>query len=219
MTRARRFVTVFVVAASAAPAAARAAATGDIDSVVVFADRARVTRTRTARCDNGAARAVFERLPAALDTRTLRGEARGQTEVIGLGSELVNERDAADPRARALVAAIDKTQADIKAKDARRATVADEINDVSAFSDVFTATLAEDMRNPRPDTPAWSRTFDGLRARRAALTDERRKLDVAVRALQLTLGMQQRQLQALGGSERERAYRTAVVTVGCRAQH
>lgn len=220
MTRARRFMTgSLLVATAAMPVAARAAATGSIDSVVVFADRARVTRTRTARCEQGAARAVFERLPAALDTRTLRGEAHGQTEVIGLASELVNERDAADPRARALVAAIDKTEADIKAKDARRAAIADELNDVSAFSDVFTATLAEEMRNPRPDTPAWGKTFDGLRARRAALTDERRKLDVGLRALQLTLGLQQRQLQTLGGSERERAYRTAVVTVACRAQH
>jgi len=220
MTRARRLVMVFVVAATAAvPAGAHAAATGGIDSVVVFADRARVTRTRTARCEQGTARAVFDRLPAALDSRTLRGEAHGQTDVIGLASELVNERDAADPRARALLAAIDKTQTDIKIKDARRATVADELNDVGAFSDVFTATLTEDMRNPRPDTAAWRKTLDGLSARRAALADERRKLDVALRALQLTLGMQQRQLQALGGSERERAYRTAVVTVGCRAQH
>ena len=79
----------------------------------------------------------------------------------------MNERDAADPRARALAAEIDKTQADIKAKEARKATIADETRTTSsAFSDVFTATLAEDMRNPRPDTPAWGKTFDGLRARR-----------------------------------------------------
>ena len=99
-----------------------------------------------------------------------------------------NERDAADPRARALAAEIDKTRADIKAKEARKATITSETEDVGAFGEVFASTLAEDMRNPRPDTPAWGKTFDGLRARRAALADERRKLDVALRALQLTLG-------------------------------
>ena len=154
------------MAAVAAPAGARAAA--GIDSIVVFADRARVTRTTSARCEHGTARAVFDRLPAALDTRTLRGEARGQAEVIGLASELVNERDAADPRARALAAEIDKTRADIKAKEARKATITSETEDVGAFGEVFASTLAEDMRNPRPDTPAWGKTFDGLRARRTA---------------------------------------------------
>ena len=211
-----RFATVAAV--DSRTTARRAGAAG-IESVVVFADRARVTRTRAARCEHGSARAVFERLPAAMDTRTLRGEVRGQADVIGLASELVNERDAADPRARALAADIDKTQADIKAKEARKATIAGESEDVDAFGGLFGATLAENIRNPRPDTPSWSKTFDGLRARRAALADERRKLDATLRALQLTLGKQRRQLAALGGGERERAYRTAVVTVGCRAQH
>ena len=46
-----------------APIAAHAAATGEVESVVVFADRARVTRARTVACEKGTARAVFERLP------------------------------------------------------------------------------------------------------------------------------------------------------------
>jgi uncharacterized protein (TIGR02231 family) len=219
MMRARLVTAMVLLAATAAPAVARAAATGAIESVVVFADRARVTRARSARCEHGTARAVFERLPAAMDTRTLRGEARGQVDVIGLASEAVAEREAADPRARALAAAIDKTQADIRAKQARKASIAAETDDLGTFGEVLAATLAEEMRNPRPDTPAWNKTVDGLRARRAALADERLKLDVALRALQMTLRKQQRELQALGGSDRERAHRTATVTIGCRAQH
>ena len=55
-----------------------------------------------------------------------------------------------------------------------------------------------------------------MRARRAALAEERRKLDVALRGLQLTADKIRRQLAQVGGAG-ERAYRTAAVTVGCRA--
>jgi len=199
-----------------APAAARAAASGEIDSVVVFADRARVTRARTVACEKGTARAAFDRLPAALDTRTLRGEVREAAEVIGLSSELVNEREAADPRARGLAADLDKTQAEIRAKQARKTAIAAELEDVDAYGRVFSATLTEEIRNPKPNTPAWAKTLDGLRARRAALGEERRKLDVTLRGLQRTADRTRRQLAQVGGAG-ERAYRTAAVTVSCRA--
>jgi uncharacterized protein (TIGR02231 family) len=210
---------VFVSGAALAPGAARAAAGDDkIDSVVVFADRARVTRARTVHCEKGTARATFERLPAALDTRTLRGEVREAAEVIGLASEQVNEREAVDPRARELAAELDKTEADIKNKQARKTAIAAELDDLNAFGNVFSATLTEEIRNPKPNTPAWAKTLEGLRARRAALAEERRKLDVALRGLQQTADKLRRQIAHVGG-EGQRAYRTAAVTIGCRALH
>jgi uncharacterized protein (TIGR02231 family) len=209
---------VFASAATAAPqAAARpAAASGEIDSVVVFADRARVTRTRTVHCEKGTARAAFERLPAALDVRTLRGEVREAADVIGLSSEVVNEKDSADPRARGLAADLDRTENQIKGDEARKAAIAAELEDVGAFGGVFAATLTEEIRNPKPNTPAWAKTLEALRARRATLAEERRKLDVALRGLQLTANRLRRQLASVGGAG-ERAYRTAAVTVDCRA--
>jgi uncharacterized protein (TIGR02231 family) len=202
--------------AALAPAAARAAAGGEVDSVVVFADRARVTRIRAVSCEKGTARAVFERLPAALDTRTLRGEVREAAEVIGLASEQVNEREAADPRARALAADLDAAEAEIKSKQARKAALAAELEDVGAFGNVFSATLTEEIRNPKPNTPAWAKTLDALRARRGALAAERRKLDVGLRGLGQSVGKLRRQLAQVGGAG-EHAYRTAAVTIACRA--
>src|SRR6476620_4388259 len=105
--------TLAAVASLRAPASAHAAASGEIDSVLVFADRARVTRARDVACEKGTARAVVDRLPATLDVRTLRGEVREAAEVIGLSGEQVNEREAADPRARALAADLDKIDNDI----------------------------------------------------------------------------------------------------------
>ena len=59
----------------AEPAAARAGE--QIDRVVVFADRAEVTRRVSVACTNGTAAATFPRLPATVDTRTVRGEVDG----------------------------------------------------------------------------------------------------------------------------------------------
>jgi uncharacterized protein (TIGR02231 family) len=212
----RAAITCLLFAGALAPVAARAAANGEIDSVVVFADRARVTRSRTVACEKGTARAVFERLPAALDVRTLRGEVREAAEVIGLSGEQVNEREAADPRARALAAEIDKVDSDIKADQARLAAISAEQDQVAAFAGVFSATLGEEIRNPKPNTIAWATTLNALRARRVALADERRKLDITLRGLQQSADRLRRQLARVGGA-RERAYRTAAVTVNCRA--
>src|SRR6476469_3746184 len=209
-------VVLISVAGFASTAAAAAGAAGDIDSVLVFADRARVTRARTVACEKGTARAVFERLPAALDVRTLRGEVREAAEVIGLAGEQVNEREAADPRARTLAADLDKIENDIKTNQARRAAIAAELEEVNAFGGVFSATLTEEIRNPKPNTPVWARTLDALRTRRTALADERRKLDAATRRLSLTANKLRRQLAQVGWAG-ERAFRTAAVTINCRA--
>ena len=62
----RAFLIYVVLGAVLAPAAARAAtsSSGDVESVVVFADRAKVTRARTVTCEKGTARATFDRLRA-----------------------------------------------------------------------------------------------------------------------------------------------------------
>jgi len=211
----RAAITTLVLVSALAPAVARAAS-GEIESVLVFADRARVTRARSVTCAKGTGRAAFERLPAALDVRTLRGEVREAAEVIGVSGEQVNEREAADPRARALAADLDKVENEIKAKQARRAVIAAEVDDVGAYGNVFSATLTEEIRNPKPNTAAWVQTLNALRTRRTALADERRKLDVAMRGLQQTADKLRRQLANVGGAG-ERAFRNATVTVNCRA--
>jgi uncharacterized protein (TIGR02231 family) len=205
---------VFLLAAAPGPAPPSAGA-GAIDSVVVFADRARVTRARAARCEHGTAQAVFERLPASLDARTLRGEVREAADVIGLGSDVVNEQEASDARARELEARQRKLETEIRSQEARKEALAVELGNVGGFAGVFGATLAEEMRNPHPATAAWGETLEGLRARRAALDEERRKAEVALRGLRLDSDKVARQLVAAGGAAR--AYRTASITIGCRA--
>jgi uncharacterized protein (TIGR02231 family) len=199
----------------AAPGAG-AAADGDVDSVVVFPDRARVTRAASVTCEQGTARATFARLPAALDARTLRADVREPADVVGVASDVVNEEKAADPRARTLASEREKVAAEIRTKEARQAAIAVELEHVNAYTSVFSSATGEEMRNPRPPTAAWAKTLDTLGARRAALAAERRKLNVALRGLRLDEAKLARQIQALGAGG-ARAYRTATVTIGCRS--
>jgi uncharacterized protein (TIGR02231 family) len=214
----RRGIWTLALLAPLLASAARAAApASDVDSVVVFADRARVTRVRAATCEHGTAKVVFERLPGTLDARTLHGEVREAADVIGVASELINEEQAADARTRALQAEERKINADIRAEEARKAQAAAELEDVNAYAAVLGATVAEEMRNPHPDTPTWSKALDAIRARRAAIDGERRAADVALRGLQLDQVRVARQLEAVGPGS-ARAYRNATMTIACRAR-
>ena len=212
----RSIPALVLLAAALSSLPARAAARpGDIDSVVVFTDRARVTRTGGARCEHGAARALFERLPAALDTRTLRGEGADGAEVIGLSSEQVNQEQVVDPRARALRDELDKIAAELRAGDARRQTLVGQLQQLDGYLAVFAATVSEEMRNPAPGTAAWGRTLEALRGRRGAMQEQGRKLGVADRALRLREDRLQRELRYLDAAGAARATRTATVTLDC----
>jgi uncharacterized protein (TIGR02231 family) len=195
---------------------ARGARADKVDAVVVFSDRARVTRTRAARCEHGRAAALFEGLPDALDARTLRGEVREAADVIGLGTERVAAEEAADPRARALEAERQRVEAAIRAAEARRADLGAERVRLAGYDGVMGATLAEEMRNPKPATAAWGGALDGLRARRAALDGERRKLDAALRGLRRDDDRLGRELAHLGSAGAARGTRAVTVTIDCR---
>lgn len=207
-----------LLASGLAGAAPGTAGGGAVDSVVVFPDRARVTRVASTRCENGMARARFERLPVSLDARTLRGEVREPAELIGVTSETINEEQAAEPRARELTAELHKVQAEIRDKEARQNATAAELEDLTAFAGVLGATVAEEMRNPNPATAVWSKSIDGLVGRRAALDDRRRKLAAALRALRREEDRVRRELGALqaGADQAPRATRAATVAIGCR---
>jgi uncharacterized protein (TIGR02231 family) len=205
-------------ARAAAPAdAVGGGRTDKIDAVVVFSDRARVTRTRAARCEHGKAAALFEHLPDGLDARTLRGEVREAAEVIGLASDRVGTEEPADPRARAIEGERLKVEAATRAAEARSGDVTAKLERLDAYQGVLGATLAEEIRNPRPATASWSVSLEGLRAQRAALTAESRKLGVTLRGLRRDADRLARELGHLGAGGAARGAWDVTVTIDCRS--
>ncbi len=207
--------TVTLAALFAAVAPARAAApAGQIDAVVVFADRAKVTRLAAARCEQGVARATFDRLAATLDPRTLRGDVLEKADVIGLGSDVAHEAEPPETRAKALRDQQEKLEGELRANGTRATAIRIELDDIEGYAHLVSSNLREAMRNPQPATAAWTQSLDGLRKRRLTLEEERRKLAVAERALRLRLDRLGRELASVGGTPH--SYRTATVTIGCR---
>jgi uncharacterized protein (TIGR02231 family) len=207
---------VGAAAALVAGMARAAAPVGEIDAVVVFADRAKVTRLRAAPCEHGVARATFERLASTLDPRTLRGDVVGEGEVIGLASDVAHVEISPEARAQALRDEKEKVEGELKANQGRTTAVGTELADIAGYAHLVSSNLREGMRNPQPATGLWGQSLDGLRKRRAALEEERRKLAIAARALRRKQDRVQRELAAIG--DETHAYRTATVTVGCRTQ-
>jgi uncharacterized protein (TIGR02231 family) len=212
--KARLICGVGAAVALAAGVARAAAPAGEVDAVVVFADRAKVTRLASARCERGVARATFDRLASALDARTLRGEVVGEGEVIGLASDVVNVEASPEVRSRDLREERQKLETELAANETRGTTIATELADIAGYAHLVSANLREGMRNPQPATALWGQSMDALRKRRAGLEEERRKLAVAARALRLKRDKVDRQLGTLGNETH--AYRTATITVGCK---
>ena len=155
-------VSLVMLVGAAAPVAPPAR--GAIERVVVFADRAEVTRVQGARCVGGAASVVFAEIPDAVDPRTLRCDADSGATAVGVSTASVALGESLDARVRAL-------QDEQQAHDDQLAVLARADEDAArrtatwaGYGGYFRALVAEDMRQPKPDTGRWEqvlRTFEG----------------------------------------------------------
>lgn len=138
-----------------------------VERVVVFADRAEVTRAAPARCEGGAAAVVFPQLPDAVDPRTLRGTADGDATVVGVSSTAVEQTEALDSRVRELQEELRKLE--VEAAALRRAQGDDDerLRSLGSYGAWFRTALAEDLRQPKPDVGRYEQLL-------TTLTDESR---------------------------------------------
>lgn len=140
-----------------------------IDRVVVFADRAEVTRVESATCVSGAAKAVFAELPDAVDLRTLRGEAAGDAVAVGVSTQRVELAESLDERVRTLR----KDLADLEEQRATLARAGEDANErarsVNSYGSYLRALAVEEMRQQKPDAARWDQTLDFLDSEANAL--------------------------------------------------
>ncbi|MBM4321816.1 MAG: mucoidy inhibitor MuiA family protein, partial [Deltaproteobacteria bacterium] len=164
-------------------AAAAAPAIPPIRKVVVYADRAEVTRRGPALCAEGKAELAFPGLPTAVDVRTLRSEATGRARAIGTTHRIVPLEQNRDARAAELekerLALLDRRQQLTGAQQ----VLGERIADVAAYGSYFGTLAGEEARSERPDTARWERALEMM---------SREQLDGASRELELT-----RQLRAV----------------------
>jgi uncharacterized protein (TIGR02231 family) len=215
--------------AAAAPAAAPAAVAppaapvhvgppatpSRVAEVVVYPDRAQVTRAAELAC-NARTLAVFEGLPPSADQGSFRAKARGG-EVQGLRVEQVNQREAFAPQVEALdlvirdLEAQDATLRDAQGRAERQATLAGQ------YADLAVGLVQREMGgDAAPSVAAWTAAFDLSLSTRLQAGQESVRLGAERKALQLKLQDKQAERSRLDAAAQRSSYR-AEVQVACAA--
>jgi uncharacterized protein (TIGR02231 family) len=180
-------------------------------SVVVFRDRAQVTREASADCTTG--RAVFAGLPSTLDPRTLLASLRGKGKVLGL----TRQEQASGPRPEAAT-----LQKKIRGIDDRLARHGERVAAVGAaerkmrsFQRYMGQVWARQATGERPPVDSWTRSLDLLRSRSVAERKRRRQAQARSRQLNRRRAELKRRLALI---QRKRRRTTLRVTALLRCQ-
>jgi uncharacterized protein (TIGR02231 family) len=188
------------------------AAPSQVSSVVIYPDRAQVTRAQTVTCD-GATTAVFDHLPEAASRESFRARASGAT-LEGLTAEthtLAETLKAEHEKWEARGLELDREKEVVRAAAAQ----ALDLERLSkGFTEVAVARVTDELIGPKPDTRAWTAAFDSALAVRLRAAKEARD------ALERQRGLDQRlaevdsqlaRLKTLG----ERSEQRVEVRVSC----
>lgn len=226
ITAACLVLTVASTEAQAAPrqaggATAPTRTAGRITDVVVYTDRAQVTRQRPVDCSAG--RAVFGGLPSTLDRRTLRATVRGKavpergssSPVVGVTATLEPSGPRTDAR---------KLQAEIRTLDEKLVATHDEIAESRARKKKLqtlrahmSRTWSRQATGRKPPLASWSSALDLLRREGLAARASRRRAKRERRRLARERARLKRELARIHRKSRRTTLRATVV-LSCRGR-
>jgi uncharacterized protein (TIGR02231 family) len=188
------------------------AAEGGVSAVVVYPDRALVTRARTVDCA-GRATAAFEAIPPAADPGSFRAAAQGGV-VQGLRHEARARSQAYGADWKALEAAIHKLERERRVLQDARAR-----NDgTAALADSYAAMaltlIGREMAAPDPDVKAWNGAVEAALGAKLEASAATATLDSQLAALEPKLDdLRRRQAQLATAGQRSEY--VAEVMVSC----
>lgn len=195
--------TLILLLLSAAPA---------IDQVVVFPDRAQVTRVADAAC-GAKVRVDFTDISPAAGSDSFRARV-SEGSVLGL-------RSALEVRAEEFAAPLKDAQKKLEGLDEQltvlrqgraRADALSRLGD--QFANVAVALVSRELAAEKPDVKAWTAGFDASMKARLSANDVRVEADGKIRALEEQREVVQRTLTELQAWSRRNAWRVEVL-VGC----
>jgi uncharacterized protein (TIGR02231 family) len=177
--------TVVVLFGSVMSCAAVAATgrTDRVDRVVVFADRAEVTRVAPARCTNGTASVLFASLPDAIDLRTLRGEADGDAVFVGVTTATAALGEDNDKEVAALNEQIQKLDDELTSLQRSQADDNERGGTWSSYGNWARTVISEDLRQAKPDLGRWEQLLTTLQNEAVSSSKGRVLRDAQIRTL------------------------------------
>lgn len=209
---ARIAIALAALTALAAPAAA--ARPDPIDRVVVYGDRAQITRKTTVDCQRGEARAVFAPLPDGLVERTLRGDAAGGATAVGVVSRRITRGPELDERLAPLKAELDAFAERARGLDRREQLLDAAEADAERFVGFFAALVGREARDGKPPVDRWRQALDAFRTAALGRVDSRQALAVERATLERERALVQRRFDALEGLGSDEGWE-AEVAVDC----
>ena len=204
-----RFAALAIAALSTAAQAA-----SKVTRVVVYPDRAQVTRVQSVACGARAA-ADFAELPPSADPRSLRAQA-GAARVEGIEVQERSRSEAFSPRAaelqvkiRGVLAEQEKVR-DAQAKARAQARTAQQLGGVAAGQ------ISRELAQPAPDLKQWGSALDQSLAARLRAAEAEQRAQVRLRELERELGELARKRDAYAEAA-GRTERYAKVLLSCAA--
>lgn len=163
------------------------------DKIVVFPDRAQVTRLATAQC-GARVPIVFENIPPAAGADSFRARVAGGT-VDGLRAELVTREKEFSPKAEALEKQLDAIALERATFSDQLARARQQATTGARYADIATQLVSREMTTERPDVRAWQTAFDasltaGTAAAKQIAETEAKLRDVARREEQLRIELE-----------------------------
>jgi uncharacterized protein (TIGR02231 family) len=185
-----------------------------VSQVVVFPDRAQVTREEKVECS---ARAVasFPAIPPAADPSSFRAHVSTGT-VEGLRSEERTRAETYAPEVKALDDKIRKLTLEQRALGDQQRRGSGAVQVASSYTDVATMLVSREMSDPAPNTKNWNGAFDAALNARQKAAQESVDLGVKIRDLEHQLEELRRQRGKLTTSGARREF-FAEVLVACPA--
>ena len=194
------------VAGAGLPRLARASAEAPIVQVVVYGDRAQVTRSQGVSCAAGVAE--FSGLPSTVQAESLAAELSGSGALLGLA----HEEEASGPRSEA-----ESLQTELRALDqqlaACRAQVASSqavTRKLVAYREHLARVWARQATLARPPLASWDAALDLVKSQALAASRRQREAERRVRGLDRAREALARDLARLEASRRRTTLRVKV---------
>ncbi|MFZ5470113.1 MAG: mucoidy inhibitor MuiA family protein, partial [Myxococcota bacterium] len=174
-----------------------------IAQVVVYPDRAQVTRAEKVTCTAQPRAVAFGQIPPAAEPASVRARVRGGT-LEGLRTEVRTRQELYAPELSALETQVKKLEleAAVLRDEKERAQGGARLG--GSFADVAVSLVSREMTEPKPDVKAWGAAFDvSYEARRQAALEATR-VDAELRQLSYQLEDLRRKMTRLSAAAQRR---------------
>ncbi len=138
------------------------AANPSVEKVIVFSDRAEVTRMARAKCTGKTQNIVFGGLPTTMDSRTLRAQASAPGQVEGFTHRVVQLEESLDHRRAKLEKRADELADQMRQLQNAAQGIQERSDSATSYGRYLKGILQEDLRNSKPAIPMWKKGLEFL---------------------------------------------------------